>query len=187
MKLYHGSVTRDIQKLSFDKSRQRFNRLVEGEGIYLTESHDVAKSYSGGGSVYHVDFRGNLLDATKKDSFVEIIKKVEEEFSIKILETPYVESSLESIEEGDFSVSTFGEDIVLILENDEKFLETLTDYEFTEKIKNSLNTHISNYDGFKYYDKSLDNGESLVFLITNEETLKIIKEEYVEETIKQKN
>ena len=45
MKLYHGSLANNIKKFNLDNPR--FDRPIEGFGIYLTPEYEIARGYAG--------------------------------------------------------------------------------------------------------------------------------------------
>ena len=176
MNLYHGSPKRNLKELVFIKENQRFNELVEGEGVYCTDSFEVAENYSGGGSVYTVEFGGSLFDSTKKESFTKILNTIGNKYNVDFNSIGYIDETIESTVDGSYSVSEFGESINLLLDNDESFMSNLKDYDIMINIKSDINNLINSYDCIKYLDNNIDNGNSFVFLIKNSESIKIINE-----------
>lgn len=122
---YHGSPTTSIREFKIMPPRTR--TLAEGEGIYLTEDIDVARSYSGdNGSVYKVTIdTTRMFDATNESGFLEIVELVKRKSKIDLLKIPVFEQTLELMKDGQYTV--LGENgldwqVRVILENDERFM-----------------------------------------------------------------
>jgi hypothetical protein len=184
MKVYHGSLKSGLKKLESDPSFARFKveNLVEGEGVYLTEDLEVAKGYASGGSIYEVEIESNnILDARYDKDFIQILEDTSGNFNLQfnISSINYVYATIESIISGNSSISDFGNSIRLILDNDEitmMYFEENGGYEMTNDIAKFIQDKINGFDGFRYLDQGINQGQSIIYVIKNSSVLSIKKE-----------
>lgn len=183
MKAYHGSPKSGLTQLEFNPSFSLFlENLAEGEGVYLTEDMEVAKCYASGGSIYEVELNSsNLLDARHDVEFVKILEETSENFGLgfSLINIKYVSNAIESIIDGRSSITEFGSSIRLIIDNDEltsMYFEENGGYEMTAEIADFIQNKISEYDGFKYLDQGINQGQSVIYVIRNSSVISIKKE-----------
>ena len=183
MKAYHGSPKSGLKQLEFDPRMSRFlENLVEGEGIYLTEDMEVAKSYASGGSVYEVEVNSShILDARYEDGFIKILDEVSEKlkFSFSLKDVAYVRETIAAIIDGRSSISDFGNSIRLILDNDDitsMYFQENGGYEMTTIVSKSIQKKINKFDGFKYLDHGINQGKSVLYVIKNSSVISIKNE-----------
>jgi hypothetical protein len=183
MKVYHGSPKSGLKVLEFSPELSRFvENLVEGEGIYLTEDLEVAKNYASGGSVYEVEIGSqNILDAQSTEAFEKILEETSEHFGLgfNINTIRYVAEAIQVIIDGGASISEFGNSIRLILDNDEitmMYFEENGGYEQTLAIAEYIRKKIHDFDGFRYIDRGINNGNSAIFVIKNQAVISIKNE-----------
>ena len=78
MIFYHGSLEKNLSELKYYEELSRFGgdeKLIYGEGIYLTEDKEEAKGYGEEGSVYTVEVLTEILDTTNEHYLKNLFQK----------------------------------------------------------------------------------------------------------------
>jgi GNAT superfamily N-acetyltransferase/8-oxo-dGTP pyrophosphatase MutT (NUDIX family) len=166
--LYHGSPTQGLTDLFYDPAftRRDAGTLVEGEGVYLTESYRVARGYAGSeGSIYEVKLKADgVFLADKKQSYLDIYKSVQKKFKINLarMETKWcIERSMD----GTGSVTGFGDSIRQVLVNDESFVTNPDNENKAEEIQEFINQEIAGWPVVRYLDPNIDDGRTHVYVV----------------------
>jgi hypothetical protein len=178
MIVYHGSIHKNLKSLEFVKENSR-TELTEGEGVYLTESLDIAKSYGGSdGVVYFVNISGKILDTTKPLMLETILIQIGETFAIDLLTVPRVVDVIEKVVAGHGSIQYFGKSIQLVLDNDADFykLESTKGENFSEIIKTKIQERIDEHVAIRYRDNSINQAKSIIYVVKNPSCIEIVKE-----------
>jgi hypothetical protein len=174
VRLYHGSIADfDTFKISKENLRTKEDSLMEGMGIYFSESEDFAKSY--GTFIYAVDLdEKDCWDCTKATTLKSFIKKVSKKVNFPV-ENYVPMMCIEGILSGDNSVTKFGREMTMWLDCTESFYSEYTEDadELFERILDCYENILSEKKFIKYYDKSFNCN---IYLCRNkEDTLQFTK------------
>jgi oligoribonuclease (3'-5' exoribonuclease) len=181
--LYHGSPTQGLTDLFYDPAftRRDAGTLVEGDGVYLTESYRVARGYAGAeGSIYEVQLKATAVFlADKKKSYLDIYRQVKKKFGIDLAKMKHTDWDIKRCQEGRGSVTNFGDSIRHILLNDEGFATDPANADKPEEIRDFINQEIAEWPVVRYLDANIDDGKTHVYVVRQDtpgQHIKIIRE-----------
>lgn len=184
--LYHGSPTQGIEEFVIDKKHSRHELPHEGEGIYLTEDPEIARGYAGPeGSVYTCTLRsGATFDATDPKEFTRCLRLAKEEAG-EIRMSPesakMIRQIIKRAADGDSGITNFGDQVRLILSNDEIACTTEGSDEKISKTRDVIDAYIEEHPIIKYYDSQIGKGEKLIFVVRDASLIHITGEVPVQE------
>lgn len=153
MILYHGS-SRVFEAFQISEALVQHNKdhLAEGIGIYLTEDRAFAASY--GAVVYEVEVPDdNISDFTNKESILLLLETMSKAINLPLLDWLNVDFFVQSVLNGNLSVTKLYREIALILDNNATFYEAF-EADFSEQIEEAF--YKETKDVLKYYDPSFE-------------------------------
>lgn len=174
VRLYHGSIADfDVFKISKENLRTKEDSLMEGMGIYFSESKKFAESY--GTFIYSVEMNENdCWDCTDEKVLEYFLSEVSKKVNFPVKD--YVpHACIDGIISGDYSVTKFSREMTMWLDCTESFYSVYTDDadELFEKIIDTYEEILSRKKFIKYYDKSFNCN---IYLCRNkEDTVKFEK------------
>lgn len=159
MKLYHGSPVKNIKSFNLDKIR---GVSVEGNGVYLTHKIDMAKHYAGSeGSVYECNIESlNLFDATKEESFLEMISIISKRIDFNVSSIDFLKETIAGFLSGDYQISDYNGSgltwqIKNLLFNNEVFCSLSHQDAIISSLEEEIKTYMNQFSVMKYHDKGL--------------------------------
>jgi hypothetical protein len=182
MKLYHGSPTPGIKSFNLDPKNRRFNDLLEGEGIYLTDSLEAAKDYAMGGVVYECTLSESpIFDATDEKEFQICFKVSQRKVGVKLQVSKntakYIDDMVHNYTMGKGAITKLHELMWQLFSNDERVATDEEVLELANKVTEKINEYVKNRPILKYRDP--DHGY-LVFVVRDPSLIQIQKETPVE-------
>jgi hypothetical protein len=186
VELYHGSPTSGITKFSLDPKHKRHELPHEGEGIYLTECPEVARRYAGPeGSIYTCKLLGGAtFDATNSKDFTRCLQQAKREAG-EIRMSPeaakMIRQTIKRAASGDYGITNFGEQVHLIISNDEKAVSGEDISDKLSKTREVIDAYIAEHPIVKYYDSQIAGGDKLIFVVRDPSLIKILDEAPVQE------
>ena len=170
--LYHGSPTAGLTDLFYDPefARMDVNELVEGAGVYLTESYRVARSYAGSeGSVYEVKLKAaSVLRADQEQNYLDLLERAGKQFQVDLSGIDF-HHPIDRCVEGRGSVTNFGEAVRMILLNEESFVMDTANEDKAEQIRDFINQDISEWPVVRYLDPNIDDGRTHVYVVRQDQ------------------
>ena len=157
VRLYHGSSS-DFNKFEIAEKnlKTKMDSLMEGMGIYFTESKEFAEGY--GGIIYEVEMDENdCWDCTNKKVLLFFLDEVSKKVNFPVNNyVPY--TCIDGIITGDCSVTKFGREMTMWLDSTESFYSEYTEDadELFEKIIEEYEKLLSQKRFIKYWDKSFN-------------------------------
>jgi hypothetical protein len=181
MELYHGSPTQGITEFVIDSKYKRHELPHEGEGIYLTEDRDIARGYAGPeGSLYICKLRsGATFDATDGAEFTRCLRLARKEVGeIKILpkSAKMIRQTIKRAAKGDYGVTNFGDQVRLILSNDELATSEEGSDIKIDKTSEIIDAYIQEHPIVRYYDSQIGKGDKLIFVVRDPRLIRIENE-----------
>lgn len=174
-KWYHGSPVKNITLFVVDQPRYD---SLEGNGVYLTQSYSVARSYAGSeGSVYEVEVSGAILDMTNREELDIMVKIASKIVGFDVLKLALMAETLEEIINGRYQIGNHkgmgvGWQIKNILLNEESFITKPGADEQALDVETKINEYLHSHDAWLYEDTKL----GLVMIIKNPDKVKPTKE-----------
>lgn len=185
-KWYHGSPIRNISGFVVDQPRYD---SLEGNGVYLTQSYTIARSYAGReGSVYEVEISGAILDMTNREELDRMVKQASNIVGFDIMKLELIPGTIEEILNGRYQIGNHkgmgvGWQIKNILLNEESFITKYGADEQALSVETKINEYLHNHDAWLYEDSKL----GLVLIVKNPDKVKPIKEIIVGSTDDESN
>lgn len=174
-KWYHGSPVKNIKQFVIDQPRYD---SLEGNGIYLTRSYDIARGYAGEtGSVYEVEVSGSLLDMTNPEELEKMVTMASQIVGFDVKKIELIPETLAEIMNGRYQIGNHkgmgvGWQIKNILLNEEQFITKPGADEKALLVETTINNYINSFDSWLYEDTKL----GLILLIKNPDKAKPTKE-----------
>jgi hypothetical protein len=175
MNIYHGSPTHGITEFSLDDPRFE---SVEGSGVYLTLNYKLARGYAGSeGCVYICKFDTEaVFDATDKNEFNELLRRLSKKINFNILDVDFVSETVNGLVSGQYQITDQNSSglfwqIKNLLFNNEDFMNFSDSEDKIDIIKVEIDEYLDQHPIVKYNDKSL----GLIYLCKIPSYLKIIK------------
>ncbi len=176
MKLYHGSPAKNIIEFNLDSVRFE---SVEGKGVYLTPSYNLARGYAGAeGSVYICSIKnGAIFDATQVEEFEFLLKQASKKINFNLLNLSYIKETLQGLAEGQYQItneqgSGINWQLKNLLYNNEDFNSLNNQEELIKILEEYIEDYLQQHQIIKYKDKSL----GIIFLAKDPLMVKILQE-----------
>lgn len=159
MILYHGTnkIFEEF-KINKELSNFRYSELMEGLGVYMTTSKEIASGY--GQYIYEVEIDDkDIFDSTSKEEMIDIIRMISKRVDFDIESMIDVSDLCDGVESGDISVSELYKEINDLLDSNEelyiRYSDRLTydDDDLFNQIEEAYLDIIPSV--IKYYDKGL--------------------------------
>ncbi len=125
-----------------------------------------------------------MFDATTAEEFercLKLAKKEAGEVKITPASAKMLRQTIQSITKGRYGITNFGDQVRLILGNDELSVSEEGNDAIIDKTNEVIQAYIEEHPVVKYYDSQIAKGDKLIFVVRDPSLIRIISEVAVQE------